>query len=199
MKRIISLIFCLIGWFAIIMQYYLMIKSNNLPIEEITIRFFSFFTILTNLIVAVYFTIQAIKHPSQTDNSGKLTAITIYIIIVGLIYQIVLRSTWNPTGMQKIVDEILHTIIPVLVLVYWFLYEIKNSLSYRQIPKWAIYPLIYLLYILIRGNFSGFYPYPFVNVLDLGLQKVIINSFWILIFFIGLSMLFIRIGKVLNK
>ncbi|MFZ5976285.1 MULTISPECIES: Pr6Pr family membrane protein [unclassified Hydrotalea] len=33
---------------------------------------------------------------------------------------------------------------------------------------WLIYPLLYLVYILIRGSFSGFYPYPFVNVLQIG-------------------------------
>lgn len=199
MKRFLALIFCLIGWFALSAQYYLMIQTSVAPFLEINIRFFSYFTILTNLIVAVYFTSQVFKKDQKSENSGTLTAITIYIVIVGLIYQAVLRSTWNPTGLQRVVDELLHTLIPVFVLIYWFLYENKNGLNYKQIPKWAVYPLIYLFYILIRGNFSGFYPYPFVDVLSIGYSKVMMNSFWILVFFVGLSMLFIRIGKVLNK
>jgi len=198
-QRILSLLFAIIGWFAIITQYYLMVKNSQIPFAETTIRFFSYFTILTNLIVAVYFTSQVSGNFSKTKKSGILTAITIYILIVGIIYQIILRSTWNPTGLQRIVDELLHTIIPLLVLFYWYKYENKSDLSYRQIPPWTIYPLIYLFYILIRGHFSEFYPYPFVNVIDLGYSDVLLNSFWILVFFIGLSMLFIRVGRALNK
>ena len=199
MKRILSLTFCFIGWFAVIMQYYLMLQNSEVSFGETTTRFFSYFTILTNLIVAIYFTFQLFKNPGKTEKSGTLTAITIYILVVGLVYQVLLRSTWNPTGIQKIVDELLHTIIPILVLIFWYFYENKNELNYKQIPKWTVYPLIYLIYILIRGSFSSFYPYPFANVIEIGYSKVLINSFFIFIFFVLLSILFIRVGKALNK
>lgn len=198
-QRILSLLFALIGWFSIITQYYLMVKNSQTSFAETTIQFFSYFTILTNLIVALYFTFQTLNIFSKIKKSGILTAITIYIVIVGSVYQIILRSTWDPTGLQRIVDELLHTIIPILVVIYWYKYENKNDLNYEQIPFWAIYPLLYLFYLLIRGHLSDFYPYPFVNVLDLGYAKVLINSFWILVLFIGLSMLFIRIGKALSR
>jgi hypothetical protein len=42
------------------------------------------------------------------------------ILIVGLVYQVVL-GIWNPTGLQYIVDELLHTVIPLFMLGYWFL------------------------------------------------------------------------------
>lgn len=198
-QRILSLLFALIGWFSVITQYCLMVRNSPVSFEETTIRFFSFFTILTNIIVAVYFTLQAVNYSSKIKKSGILTAITVYILIVGSIYQIILRSTWNPTGLQRIVDELLHTIIPVLVLMYWYLYENKSSLNYKQIPQWTIYPLVYLFYILIRGHFSAFYPYPFVNVIDIGYAQVLINSFWILVFFMAISILFVRTGKALGK
>lgn len=199
MKRISALVFAILGWFAVIMQYYLMLQNSTLSFLEMTIRFFSYFTILTNIIVALYFTFQAFKCTSIIGKSGILTAITIYILIVGLIYQLILRSTWNPTGMQRIVDELLHTIVPVLVLLYWFLYEDKKNLKYEKIIQWAIYPLLYLFYILIRGHFSDFYPYPFVNVLVLGYSKMFLNAFLIILFFTGLSLFFVKIGKYLSR
>jgi len=198
-QRILSLLFAIIGWFSVITQYYLMVKNSQISFPETTVRFFSYFTILTNLIVAIYFTLQTFNGLPKTKKPGTLTAITIYILIVGLVYQIILRSTWNPTGLQRLIDELLHTIIPALVLIYWCLYENKNHLTYRQIPSWAIYPLLYLFCILIRGYFSDFYPYPFVNVVDLGYLKVLISCFWILVLFVVLSMLFIRIGKSLSR
>ena len=198
-QRVLSLIFALVGWFSIITQYYLMVKNTQVPFTETSIRFFSYFTILTNIIVAGYFTLQAFNRTPKIKKPGILTAITIYILIVGPVYQIILRSTWDPKGLQRPVDELLQTIIPILVLIYWYLYENKNRLNYRQILSWTIYPLLYLFYILIRGYFSNFYPYPFINAINLGYFQVLINSFWILLLFAALSMFFIRIGKNINN
>ncbi|MBX2925928.1 MAG: Pr6Pr family membrane protein [Chitinophagaceae bacterium] len=199
MKRNISIFIAFIAWTAVVTQYYLMIQNRVASIGETTIRFFSFFTILTNLLVAVYFTVSMVKQKgrylSMLDKPGTLTSVTVYITVVGLVYQVVLRSTWNPTGLQKIVDELLHSIIPVIVIFFWYLYERKSLVKFRQIPQWLLYPLLYLVYILIRGSFSGFYPYPFVNVANIGLQKVLINCVVLTALFIGISALFIKAGK----
>ncbi|WP_449398738.1 Pr6Pr family membrane protein [Chryseobacterium wanjuense] len=195
MKRISALIFSSIGWFALIAQFYLMMENSVMSTTETTIRFFSYFTILTNLIVAIYLTHEIFKDNSNRS-SGNLTAITIYILIVGIIYQIILRQLWQPTGLQKVVDELLHSVTPVLTLFYWYLYEDKKSLQYKMIPKWTVFPLLYLIFILIRGSFSNFYPYFFIDVNALGFTQTLMNAFWILVFFVGLSMLFIRIGKM---
>ncbi|WP_089752775.1 Pr6Pr family membrane protein [Chryseobacterium soldanellicola] len=198
MKKALALIFCLIGWFALIGQYYLAIENKTTSILETNFRFFTYFTILTNIIVSIYLTIVAFKKDNN-ENSGILTAITVYITIVGFIYQIILRGTWQPTGFQRIIDELLHSVMPVLMIIFWYLFENKTALKYIQIPKWMIFPVFYLIIILIRGNFSGFYPYPFVDMTKLGFTKVLTNSLWITIFFIGLSMLYIRIGKALKR
>ncbi|MCS3869082.1 hypothetical protein J3D55_001998 [Chryseobacterium ginsenosidimutans] len=198
MKKTIAFIFCLIGWFALIGQYYLTIENRTTSVLEANLRFFTYFTILTNIIVTVYFSILAFKkNPNQ--KSGVLTAITVYITVVGFIYQIILRGTWQPTGFQRLIDELLHSVMPVLTIIFWYLFENKAGLKYSQILKWTIFPILYLVLILIRGSFSGFYPYPFVDVGSFGLTKVLINSLWITAFFTGLSLLYIKIGKILAK
>ncbi|GAB2614654.1 Pr6Pr family membrane protein [Belliella aquatica] len=197
MKRKLSIAFAFIAWFAVIVQFYLMMENRIASVPETIIRFFSFFTILTNTLVAIYFTSQSQKENSASffSKAGRLTAITVYILVVGLIYQLVLRQIWEPTGMQKIVDELLHSVTPVITLIYWFLYEEKKLVNWSQIPYWLIYPAIYLTYILIRGHISGFYPYPFVNVTEIGYQQILINSLGVLILFVILSSGMILIGK----
>ncbi len=199
MKKYLSVILAIIAWFAVLTQYYLMIENRVTSISETTIRFFSFFTILTNAMVAFYYTVAIIKPTTAIiQKAGTVTAITVYITVVGLVYQIVLRPLWHPEGLQKIVDELLHAVVPLMVIMYWYLYEQKSSVNYKQIPKWLIYPLLYLIYILIRGALSGFYPYPFMHVQKIGLLKVLINSFFLLILFSGLSAIFIRAGKFIK-
>ncbi|MFP3593798.1 Pr6Pr family membrane protein [Chryseobacterium sp. SIMBA_038] len=200
MKKNIALIFALIGWFALIAQYYLHIENRISSLLEANFRFFTYFTILVNLIVTIYFTSVAFKKQGAEDkNIGYLTAITVYITIVGVTYQIILRGTWQPTGLQRIVDELLHSIMPVLTIIFWYLFENKAKVKYSQILKWAVFPIVYLIVILFRGSFSGFYPYPFVDVTALGLTKVLINSLFITILFFIISFLYIRIGKALKK
>ncbi|MBP4142040.1 Pr6Pr family membrane protein [Flavobacterium sp. P4023] len=195
--------FC-VGWFAIITQFFLMLQNRQTDIPEMIIRFFSFFTILTNILVALYFTSSAFKLKSIPfkwfSSKGTLTSITAFILIVGLVYQIVLRQVWQPKGLQRIVDELLHTIIPLYVLIYWFYNVNKNNLYLKSILNWLLYPVFFLLFVLIRGNFSGYYPYPFVNVSEIGYEKTLINSSIILFIALTLLIILFLIGKaILNK
>lgn len=202
MKKKLALLFALVGWFAVIAQYDLMIENRVTSVTETTIRFFSFFTILTNLLVAIYFTFLLF---TKNENSklivkpGTLTAVTIYITMVGLVYQVALRHIWQPKGMQLIVNELLHSVIPVVVIIFWYLYETTRPIKYGQIAKWAIYPILYLAYILIRGSFSNFYPYPFIDVATLGMAKALTNAGVLLLLFMVIAALFIFIGKSVIK
>ncbi len=203
MKNILAFCIAVLSLLAVMIQYDLMIANRATTLFETTIRFFSYFTILTNTIVGLYFSYLTyhsfgVKNVSL-NNFGKLTAITVYITVVGLVYQILLRHLWTPTGMQKIVDEVLHTVNPVLVIIYWFISRKINTLQYSQIKFWLIYPLIYLIYVLIRGYFSNFYPYPFLNIKNIGFQNVIINSIGITFLFIVISILFIWIVRKIEK
>ncbi|MBN8850876.1 MAG: hypothetical protein BGO55_29750 [Sphingobacteriales bacterium 50-39] len=196
-KRTLSLMFALLGWFAIIAQLILMFQNTEVSFLETAIRFLSFFTILTNILVALFFTVQV--PGTKKFNAGTLTAVAVYITIVGLVYQVLLRHLWAPTGMQKIVDELLHAVMPVLTIFYWFWYEEKRNVLYRQIIWWLVYPLVYLGYILIRGHFSGFYPYPFIDVATLGLAKVLFNAFFLFVLFGFISFVFVLAGKQFKK
>jgi hypothetical protein len=187
-----------LGWFALIGQFYLIIINRTVSISETIIRYFSFFTILTNLLVAVCFTSLLIKKQKPSAFFLKittLTAITVYILIVGIVYNAILRFLWNPEGLQKVVDELLHTVIPVLCLIFWWKYVRSPKLRWNHAFVWLIYPLLYILYILIRGAVSGFYPYPFINVATLGYEKVLINSGLLAVVFLITSFILIAIGR----
>ena len=192
-----------ISWFAVIAQFWLLLLHRTAGLSETIIQFFSYFTILTNILVAICFTVCIANKNSRIkiffQKPGTLTAIMVYIVIVGLVYQILLRQLWQPIGLQMVVNELLHSFIPPEFIVYWFLYEKKGELQWRMFPYWLIYPLLYAAYILLRGEVSGFYPYPFINVTDLGWQKTLINVGGLFVLFIAFSLLFIGVGKLLNK
>lgn len=202
LNRLFAVIGFITAWFAVIFQYYLLIKNNDSSFLTKTIQFASYFTILTNTLVAIYYT--AVLVGDTTKNHWLLlpttaTAITVYIIIVGLVYNLVLRFTWNPQGLQKLVDELLHTFNPLFFIIFWWLFIPKQNLKWKHALAWLIYPLIYFIYILLRGAMTGVYPYPFIDVTEHGYGKVLINSVVILLVFVFFSVLFIAIGRLKSK
>lgn len=203
MRNNIDIAGFLLGWIAIIGQFILLIQNRQADIPETIIRFFSFFTILTNILVALYFTsrISIFKNTSlsKLSNSGNLTALTAFILVVGLVYQIILRSTWKPTGLQIIIDELLHSVIPLFVFLYWMKFADKNDLIFKNIKIWFWYPVVYFLFIIIRGHFSNFYPYPFVNVTKIGYTQVFINAVLVSLFFLFIMGTLIFIGNKTRK
>ncbi|MDB5012982.1 MAG: hypothetical protein JWQ25_1184 [Daejeonella sp.] len=191
------------GWFALTGQFYINMTSGVAPIPELVIRYFSYFTILTNLLVAICCTSILIIPSSAIgkffQKAKTLTAITVYILIVGLIYNFILRFLWKPEGLQLIVDELLHSVIPILFIIFWLLFVVKSQLTWKHVFPWLIYPSAYVFFIFIRGFSSGFYPYSFINAGALGTQKAVMNAAGIALIFLIVSLLFIVIAKITNR
>ena len=201
-KISLTLIF-LTGWVALIGQLYLILLNRKLSIPETIIQYFSYFTILSNLLVTIACTILLFK---PTSIAGKffskpttLTALTIYITVVGLVYNVVLRYLWAPQGLQKLVDELLHSIIPISFITYWYICVSKSLLKWNHVYLWLVFPFIYCIYILVRGAITGLYPYPFINVATLGYNTVFINIAILVAAFLFIGLLFIGISKLSSK
>ena len=190
------------AWVAVLLQLYLMLQNRTETVGETLIRFFSFFTILTNILVAVCLTSVVVRDKRKEDFFSSpitLSAITVYILIVGLVYNLVLRSTWSPQGLQMLVDELLHAVIPVFVFVFWLLFVRKDELKGGIVYRWLLFPFAYLIFILLRGSSSGFYPYPFINVPVIGYTKVINNTLILMGVFLLFSFLLVGLAKLLLR
>ena len=189
------------GLFGIVLQFILMLHSRDASLAESIIRFFSFFTIISNSMVVLYFIgllLPAQKQLHQfVQHNETASAVSMYIIVVGFVYQIILKPMLLAPlqGWFMIADNILHALIPFLMLVYWILFLSSKKINVQTIPYWLIYPVVYLVYTLIRGSFVDFYPYPFVAVNKLGYGKVLLNSTLLVLFFLGLSYLFATIAN----
>lgn len=184
-----------VSWFAILFQLYLT--------KESFFNFISYFTILSNVIIALSLTLTLLAASTSLGkffSSVKVqSAIALYIFIVGLVYNFVLRGIWQPTGWQLIVDNLLHVAVPILYVFYWFIFTPKGKLNWIDGVTWAYFPLAYLIYSLIRGHFTAWYPYPFLNVSEIGYPKVLLNSGLMVIAFIFIGLLLITFNSALRK
>jgi hypothetical protein len=196
----------LIAWFAIIKQFTISVPDyleKGRTLAGSIVQLLSYFTIQSNILVA--FSLTAILLIPKTDigrffsGVSSATAIAVYITIVSLVYNLVLRPFWHPKGFYKPIDELLHLVIPVLYILYWLFLLPKQGLKWEQLPKWLVFPLIYLIYIIARGAATGFYPYFFVDAKHFGYAHVAINFILLLLVFCFFAALFIFVGRKLIR
>ncbi|RAR48464.1 Pr6Pr family membrane protein [Flavobacterium lacus] len=194
-KKFILILGFLLGWFSLITQFIIMIQNREDGVFDTIVRFFTFFTILSNILVLMCFTSNLFNSSSFFKSYKVHTAIAVYISIVAIIYNIILRFIWDPTGLQRIVDELLHVVNPILFVLYWFMAKNKISISYKFIFKILIFPILYLITVLLIGNYSNHYPYPFLDINAIGCTRVVINSMGIALAFLLVSLLVVFISN----
>jgi hypothetical protein len=194
-QQVFAGLLALIAWAVIVLQFILRTGT--------AVNFFSFFTIQCNLLVAISMTYASLFSTSATGNFftglSVQTAIALYIFIVALVYNTVLRGLYPLDGWNLFVDTMLHVVVPILYLLYWGFMRPKGNLEYRNGLYWLLFPLAYLIYSLVRGAMLHWYPYPFLNADKLGYNKVGINISVMIAVFLVAGLILIAITRSLKK
>lgn len=138
-----------------------------------------FFTILTNLLVAAVFGWIAMRGRGHISPL-LLGAATLAIVLVGVVFNLVLGQMPQPTWWDRIGDSLHHHITPLAVPLWWLAFAQRGQLRWRAAWLWALYPLTYSVYILLRASQEptgtrGRIPYFFMDWEKLGWSTAIIN------------------------
>ncbi|WP_405093397.1 Pr6Pr family membrane protein [Micromonospora sp. NBC_01392] len=136
-------------------------------------------------------------------------AVTLYITITGTVYHLVLANPASPFAMAQPHREpgewwgnqLLHTVVPLLAIADWALFDRRGRLRPRYAAWWLVFPLAYLGFALVRGLVVHRYPYPFLDAGQLGYDGVGLSAlgfaavFWLLgLLFVGVDRLLARAG-----
>jgi hypothetical protein len=192
----------LLGWAGLAIQLYLVLLARWQEQASLIgglVNLFCFFTVLTNTLVATVLSQAAFGRESAARRwflspaiSGCVTA---SIVLVALAYSLLLRHLWQPQGWQWLADELLHDVMPVLCVVYWWCEVPKGHLRLRHLLAWALYPVLYFAFVLLRGHEIGVYPYPFVDVARLGYGQVLVNALAVLAGFWGIGLVLLGLDR----
>jgi hypothetical protein len=190
-----------LGWFGLGVQLYFNIQDafvKNLVAGHL-INYFSFFTIETNLLIALVLTISCARPQAEQflTTPSVTSALVVYIVIVGVVYAVLLRHLWHPHGLQLLADIALHDAIPLLYPFYWLAFLRKGSLRWSDPAWWLVFPVLYFLYSMLRGAAFGIYLYPFFDVAQLGFARVSMNGIGLLAGFFGLGVVVTAIDHAL--
>lgn len=186
--------------------------TNGDPLHELV-----FFTTQSNLILAVVTLVAlvtalvpALQRRTTVDGrpwwdtpGGVVArgAATLWICITGLVYHTLLSGPFAMAGSDvepwALTSILMHTVTPVLAFVDWVLTgQSARTLRWRWSAWWLGYPLAYLAFALIRGLFVSEYPYPFVDVAELGYGGVTVMSIGLCLVFWLLGLAVIGLGRL---
>lgn len=149
----------------------------------------SYFTNLTNLLVAIIFTSLLVDSRGTGFFSRPRTvaAVMLYILVVGVLCLPVLCTSPDLLGLGFVTRLWLHGMTPIGLALYWILFVAKGQLRAADPIIWLSYPAAYFAYVLGRGAISGAYPYTFFDVHALGYGVVLVKAGIILAIFVALG------------
>jgi hypothetical protein len=199
----LAIVVALMAWFGLILQCVLSLQLSLATGKRLgsgLLIFFSFFTVLTNLLVSISLSV-SLGAPASAPGKWFSRAsvqggVAASIAFVSLSYHLLLRHVWNPQGAQLLADVLLHYAVPFAYVVYWWLQSPHSTAPRWTDPAWwSLYPTTYFVYALIRGKLVGNYPYPFIDAGNLGYATTVLNGCGLLFVFYALGLAFVAVDR----
>ncbi|UNK70793.1 Pr6Pr family membrane protein [Microbacterium sp. H1-D42] len=148
-------------------------------LPTVTANFFSYFTVLSNLIAAVTLVIGAVwmlrhrrdRTPEPLWLSTLFACASTYMIVTGIVYNVLLRQIAIAGISDVWTNETLHVIIPLVMLADVLLAPHRRALPWSSLWVVAAFPIAWVAYTLLRAGFitapftgtAWWYPYPFLD------------------------------------
>lgn len=149
-------------------------------VPTVTVNFFSFFTILSNIVAALVLTWAALSFWAGRSGARResgplafaLACATAYMVVTGIVYNLLLRGiALEPGATLGWSNEILHVAGPVFMLVDLFVGPSRRALPWKAVLGVLVFPLAWVMYTMLRGpqitnprnGDPWWYPYPFLD------------------------------------
>lgn len=161
----------------------------------------TFFTVLTNLMMALCYVAAATRWSwldwwnrpfARGLTAGSIAMVSVYYIFF-------LSGLESFTGIDNVLNIYMHYVAPWLFVLWWLLTPEHGSLRFADIPRMLLYPLIYLVVVMVRGALVHEYPYPILNVDRLGYGQVAIGCLGMLAGFVAIYAIAIAVDRWLGR
>ena len=200
-RRRLALLLGVAVWAALALQFVITTRqtvANGGGLAYGIGLYFSFFTILTNTLAALTLPLPAVAPHSVAGRFFARPVTTGVSAPSRWSGWSTSRCShaWEPQGPQLVADVALHSASPVLFVAYWWFAVDKRDLSWRDVPWYLAYPLVYLGYALVRGALVGHYPYHFIDAGLLSYSQVAVNAVGLTLVFVIVASPFTWLGRL---
>jgi len=197
----------LVAVIALVLQLYLVVTGENIldssavttALPEQVRRYFSYFTIQANLLVAVsMYLVVRDRIDSQLFRVVRLASL-VGITVTGIVAAVALPPSPSYTTGSLVCDRLLHIVVPVLTFVGWVAFGPRGRVTRDDLLPSLIWPVLWLAATLALGPLVDWYPYPFLNVGSIGLGRTLLNCAVIAVLFLALAALALWADRRLSR
>lgn len=155
---------------------------------ERLVRLFSYFTVLSNVLVCVVAVLLAV----QPARDGRLFRVArldalLCIAVTGIVYNAVLRGLVELSAAGAVSNALLHVVSPLLVVVGWTLFGPRPRIDRSTVGWSLVAPLAWIAYTFVRGEVVGWYPYPFLDAAENGYASALLSTLVVAVVFLVLA------------
>ena len=203
MKNNYRIMCALIAWVVLSLRFIdMLIIGEYSSIAETLFVYLGYFTVWANVLIALAFTAPLLNPDSKLADffmrPAVSAALATYILMVSVVYHMLIVPYWNPQGFTWLTATGLNTVMPILYIIDWLFFAEKRPIFYKHLPYWLIFPAVYGVTSIIRGLFTNVYPYPFLNVAELGIGDVLFNMFGLVAVFAVVGPIFIKVAHLIS-
>jgi hypothetical protein len=205
--RILAGVTAAVGLGALALQSALILEATRaaaasgairFPVGAAVVVFLSFFTLQINS-MAVAITACAAAGVERFVRDGRWrAAIAAYSLAGSIVFMVALQPYWHHRGWQFAADTLLHNVMPVLYTAFWLLAAPKDRLRWRDPVVWLVYPAVYLALLLIIAQWTGFFPYPFIDTRVLGVGALVINLLALGGVFLAVGLAIVAVARIID-
>jgi hypothetical protein len=192
------------GALALVLQFVLTTQlrlANGDSIVGALIFYFTFFTILTNLMLVLIYASELWPREWLSWFRSPVTRgmMAAAISLVSLFYHFILAETWSPQGLALDCDVLLHYATPVFYVLWWIVFMRHGRLRFGDIPSMLLPSTVYLIYAMVRGAIVTEYPYPILEANRLGYVAVAGNVLMVLVALTVLCAIVVALDRALTR
>jgi len=201
----------LISLVSLLIQFILIVKGTNVLVDDTTglpavntatrvLRFFSYFTVQSNVIVIVT-TLMLARDPVRDGRWFRVVRIAglIGILVTFVVYLVALRPILDLSGLAAVTDAGFHIVTPVLAVVGWVIFGPRPRFDRSTLAWSLVWPGLYFVYSLIHGAITDWYPYPFVDVTKLGYPRALGNLVVVVVLLLAVGAGYVWLDRRLHR
>ena len=181
-----------VAWAALLLQLVLVLQGSAVLVEEDppglaarTYRFFAYFTIQSNLLVAITSTVLS-REPTLDRTGWRVVRLAglVGITVTGLVHFLLLRPLLDLDGADWVADKMLHMVVPVITVAAWAWVGPRPRMVAREVAYALAWPIAWLVWTLVVAAVDGWVPYPFLDADEEGWGPVAVVSVGITVLFL---------------
>jgi hypothetical protein len=171
-----------------------LIATDAPPAGTRVIRFFSYFTIESNLLVLITSGMLAVTPWRDGTLFRVLRLDALFGITVTFVtYSVLLAPLHDPHGIDAATNAGQHYVVPIMAILGWLAFGPRPRIGENTILLALIWPALYIAYTLAHGAASDWYPYPFIDVVHIGYATALRNGLGLIVLMAGVATLY-RVG-----